>query len=158
MRKPVSPHPVRPIGHGSFGLSLWQEIFRGFDFDHTRAAIEVRHPYLDLRVLRFLLQVPVLPWCRSKYLMRQAGRGRLPETVRRRRKKTIAGDPFRYPGLPSVGLTDPAREGLSRYVAILGDESTARESSASYWVDIRRDALAAWLRHSVSTPGAKRDF
>ena len=148
MRTPVSPHPVRPVGHGSFGLSLWQEIFRGFDFDHTGAAIEVRHPYLDLRVLRFLLQVPALPWCRVKYLMRQVGRGRLPETVRRRPKKTIAGDPFRFPGLPAIGLTDPAREGLSRYVAILGDESTARESSGSYWVDIRPDALAAWLRHS----------
>ena len=158
LRTPVSAHPVRPAAHGSFGLSLWQEMFRGFDFDHTGAAIEVRHPYLDLRVLRFLLQVPVLPWCRVKYLMRQVGRRRLPETVRRRPKKTIAGDPFRFPGLPAVGLTDPACEGLSRYVAILGDQSTAREPSGSYWVDIRPDALAAWLRNSDSSPGPRSDF
>jgi asparagine synthase (glutamine-hydrolysing) len=157
MRMPISPHPVRPAGHGSFGLSLWQEIFRGFDFDHTGAALEVRHPYLDLRVLRFMLQVPVLPWCRGKYLMREVGRGRLSETVRQRPKKTIAGDPFRFPGLPAIGLSDPAPEGLSRYVAIIGEDKTARESSGSYWVDIRPDALAAWLRQSVSGAGANDD-
>jgi asparagine synthase (glutamine-hydrolysing) len=150
LRMPVSPHPVRPVGHGSFGLPLWQEIFRGFDFDHTGAAIEMRHPYLDLRVLRFLLQVPALPWCRVKYVMRQAGRARLPETVRRRPKTPISGDPFRFPGVPAIGVGDPALERLSRYVAILGDENTARKSSGSYWVDIRPEALAAWLRHSVS--------
>lgn len=145
LRTPVSPHPVRPVGHGSFSRSLWQEIFRGFDFDHTGAAIEVRHPYLDLRVLRFLLQVPALPWCRVKYLMRQVGRGRLPETVRRRPKTTITGDPFRFPGLPAIGPADPAREVLSRYVSIMDTEKKTREPSGSYWVDIRPEALAAWL-------------
>ncbi len=157
MRPPVSRHPVRPVGHASFGLSLWQEIFRSFDFDHTGAAIEVRHPYLDLRVLRFLLQVPALPWCRVKYLMRQVGRGRLPETVRHRPKTPISGDPFRFPGLPTIGRTDPAREGLSRYVAIIGPAGTARKPSGSYWVDMRPDALAAWLRHSGSWPAAQHE-
>jgi asparagine synthase (glutamine-hydrolysing) len=148
----MSPHPLRPVGHGSFDLPLWQEIFRGFDFDHTGAALEVRHPYLDLRVLRFMLQVPALPWCRAKYLVRRVARGRLPEPVRQRPKTAVAGDPFRFPGLPCAAEEDSARQALSRYVAIMGSAGLSRERSGSHWVDIRPDALAAWMRHAIDLP------
>lgn len=145
----ASSHPVRPVGHASFDLSLWQQMFRGFDFDCTGAAIEVRHPYLDLRVLRFMLQVPALPWCRVKYLMRRAARGRLPKSVLRRPKTPLAGDPFRFPGLPAIGADEAVRQRLSRYVAIMGSQESAQEASGSYWVDVRPEALAAWLRQSI---------
>jgi len=149
-RTRISPHPVRPVGHGSFDLPLWQEIFRGFDFDHTGPTIEVRHPYLDLRVLRFLLQVPALPWCRAKYLMRCVARGRVPEPVRRRPKTTIAGDPFWFPGLPAIKADDPAWKALARYVAIMQTAGRTFETSGTRWVDVRPDALAAWMRRAIA--------
>ena len=48
----------------------------------------MRHPFVDIRMLRFLLAVPPLPWCRSKYLLRRAMRGTLPKEVLHRRKAT----------------------------------------------------------------------
>jgi hypothetical protein len=140
------------VGHGSFDLPLWQEVFRNFDIDHTGAALEVRHAYLDLRVLRFMLQLPALPWCRVKYVMRQVARGRLPETVRCRPKRALADDAFPVSKLPPAGADDPAKKALARYVAMIGPTGTARESSGSHWVDVRPDALAAWLRQ----PGVGR--
>lgn len=84
---PVSNHPWRPIAYASFGIPLWQTLFEFLDAATTRACFEVTHPFLDLELLRFLLAVPALPWCRSKYLLRRAMRGALPREVLRRRKK-----------------------------------------------------------------------
>jgi asparagine synthase (glutamine-hydrolysing) len=83
---PVSNHPWRPTAYASFGIPLWQTLFEFLDAATTRACFEVRHPFLDLGMLRFLLAVPALPWCRSKYLLRRAMRGALPLEVLRRRK------------------------------------------------------------------------
>lgn len=83
---PVSNHPWRCSAYASFGIPLWQTLFEFLDASTTRASFEVRHPFLDLELLRFLLAVPALPWCRSKYLLRRAMRGALPLEVLRRRK------------------------------------------------------------------------
>jgi asparagine synthase (glutamine-hydrolysing) len=64
-------------------------MFESHDAAWTGTQVEVRHPYLDLRMLRFLLAVPPLPWCKQKYLLRRAMRGVLPESVLRRAKEAI---------------------------------------------------------------------
>ncbi len=68
-----------------------------------------RHPYLDLRVIGFLLSVPPVPWAREKLLMREAMRGRLPDAVLARRKTPLVGAPLAdlvaTHGLPT--LSDP---------------------------------------------------
>jgi len=92
----VSNHPWRPAGYASFQIPLWQTLFEYFDAAITRARFEVRHPFLDLEVLRFLLAVPALPWCRSKHLLRRAMRGALPPEILRRRKT----------GTPTVAFTN----------------------------------------------------
>lgn len=91
---PLSPHPYRPIAYMSLQIPLWQALFEGLDPGVTKRLCEVRHPFVDIRMLRFLLAVPALPWCRSKYLLRRAMRGHLPDHLLRRRKTT--------PALPSV--------------------------------------------------------
>ena len=52
-----------------------------FDAAVSGAPIEWRHPYLDLRVLTFLLSVPPFPWARRKLLMREAMKDALPGEV-----------------------------------------------------------------------------
>ena len=91
----TSPHPVRPEGYASMLIPLWQAMFESFDAGWTGASVELRHPYVDLRMLRFLLAVPALPWCRSKHLLRRAMRGVLPRAVLRRGKEGVPPAPGR---------------------------------------------------------------
>src|SRR5881409_274663 len=78
--------------------------------------LEARHPFVDLRLLRYMLAVPAVPWCRAKFLVRRAMRGVLPDAVLRRPKSPLTSDPLwedaRRRGLPTLR---PART-LERYV------------------------------------------
>src|SRR5207249_2248040 len=87
-------HPVRPIAYWSFHTPLWEALFRRMDAQETAAPIEIRHPFLDLRVLRYMLAVPTIPWCRAKYLERRAMRTALPLSVLRRPKSPLKGEPY----------------------------------------------------------------
>jgi asparagine synthase (glutamine-hydrolysing) len=60
----------------------------------TRCPVELRHPFLDLRVVNFLLALPPFPLFFGKKLLREAVAGRLPESIRTRRKSPLAGDPL----------------------------------------------------------------
>ncbi len=115
-REALSPNPIRPKSYASFTGDF--PICGGGNDGYARAEIDERHPLGDLRLVRFLLAVPAIPWCREKYLIRKALAGILPEGVRRRPKAPLAGFPdherarcARAPELPSL----PA---LKRYVDI----------------------------------------
>ena len=140
---PVSIHPLRPVGYASLHIPLWQTLFESFDAAMTHARFEVRHPYLDLPLLRFMLAVPALPWCRSKYLVRQAMRGTLPLEVLRRRKtgidpgsllKQIAGLCVR-PFLPAPGVREYVNlERITRPPATSLIESNLRARALNHWL------------------------
>jgi len=91
----ASRHTIRPKAYSSLQSPRWQAMFEGFDPGVTKTSFEVRHPFVDTRMLRFLLAVPPLPWCRSKYLLRKSMAGRLPQSVLRRRKKSVDMRPVR---------------------------------------------------------------
>jgi asparagine synthase (glutamine-hydrolysing) len=126
-------HPSRPDAYASLHSPLWQALFTAYDPERTGAAFEVRHPFLDLRVLRFMLSVPVIPWCRDKYLLRRAMRGTLPAAIVQRRKR----------GLPAT-----ARERTERWLAL---QPTAPARALKEYVDVAA-MVAARLdtRHDVS--------
>ena len=88
-------HPWRPKGYASLLSPHWQSLFERLEPAYTRASLEMRHPYVDIRVLRCMLRVPALPWCRSKHLLRTALRGVVPEPARTRAKTPLARDPLR---------------------------------------------------------------
>lgn len=140
-----SAHPIRPRAHGSLGAPAWQSVFESMHPAHTRAHLDFRHPYLDLRVLRFLLRVPVIPWCREKHLLRLALRGRVPETVRRRKKTPLRGDPLRArvrrDGLPPM----PVNRAIERFGSLEEVRRLAREDSPEVGHALRLVALGHWL-------------
>ncbi len=107
------PHPWRPGAIGSFRDPIWQSFLGGFD---ETPGLEWRHPYLDLRVLEFMLSVPPIPWARRKLLLREAMRDRLPSEILTRRKTPLVRSPLREAiaihGLPALSGRDPLR----RYV------------------------------------------
>jgi asparagine synthase (glutamine-hydrolysing) len=87
-------HPILPVGHASLALPNWAYLFEHENPGVTRSPVEVRHPFLDLRLVNFLLSLPPFPWFYEKSLLREAMAGRLPESVRRRPKTPLAGDPL----------------------------------------------------------------
>jgi asparagine synthase (glutamine-hydrolysing) len=94
-RGPHSTHPTRPRAHAALQAPYWVRLFEGLDPGVTRRPVEFRHPFFDRRLLGFLLAVPPLPWFVDKELLRRATLGVLPEAVRLRPKRPLAGDPLR---------------------------------------------------------------
>jgi len=140
-----SAHPVRPMGYSSLQIPAWQSLFEGFEPSYTGATLEVRHPYMDIRILSFLLRVPALPWCRSKFLLRQAMRGTAPEGVRRRPKVPLSKHPdyerAGLHGLPSV-IPGPLLHGFAEPAHLPRNRP---ESMVNFDVNIRFAALSHWL-------------
>ncbi|MBS0524540.1 MAG: hypothetical protein JSS04_13010 [Proteobacteria bacterium] len=115
---PPHDHPWHPRAIGSFGTPVWQSLLGNLEADLVQG-LDWRHPYLDLRVLQFLLSVPPVPWARRKLVLREAMRGRLPAEVLERRKTPLSGNALHralsgddLPPLESSSLAlwiDPAR-------------------------------------------------
>jgi asparagine synthase (glutamine-hydrolysing) len=86
-------HPIHPRGHGSLALPQWAHMFEQEDPGATGYPVETCYPFLDLRMVNYLLAIPPFPWFLKKTLLREAMAGRLPERVRTRPKTPLQGDP-----------------------------------------------------------------
>jgi asparagine synthase (glutamine-hydrolysing) len=91
--KSWSAHPIHRRGHGSLALPQWTHSFEQEDPGATHYLVETRYPFLDLRMVDYLLAIPPFPWFFRKMLLREAMTGRLPERVRTRPKTPLQGDP-----------------------------------------------------------------
>lgn len=153
-----SPHPRRPEAYRSFAGLLWEHLFSQFDAQAIGAAAEFRHPFVDLRLLRYMLAVPVVPWCRGKYLVRRAMRDALPAEVLRRPKSPLTGDP-RWESARRTGLAalQPALP-LQEYVDPVRVPDQADQDMITFWVNLRPRAFNYWLRnlHSRADDGATK--
>ena len=143
----VSHHPYRPTAYESLQIPLWQAMFESFDAGVTKNTIEVWHPYVDIRMLRFLLTVPSLPWCRSKYLLRRAMRGRLPKDVLYRRKAVGDQRPLesfwaalcKYPFVPAPHISEYVDTSRVRCRPAPADiENSLRIRSLNHWLQYSR--------------------
>jgi asparagine synthase (glutamine-hydrolysing) len=152
MRTAGSAHPVRPVGYGSLHMPAWQSVFDGLDAAYTRVPLEVAYPFLDLRMLRFLMRVPVVPWCRDKYLFRYAFRDVLPRAVRRRPKTPLHGYPHhekvRRDGWPGV-IASPRLEAYATSSPFEGSTPSPSNTDAA----LRLVALSRWLA-GLNSPAA----
>jgi len=86
-------HPTRPQAYNLLRGAGWQRLAEYLDPAAIGVPLDYRNPYLDVRVLRFLLRVPPMPWFAEKEILRETMRGRLPEEVRTRRKTPLVDDP-----------------------------------------------------------------
>jgi asparagine synthase (glutamine-hydrolysing) len=87
-------HPIHSRGHASLSLPQWTHMFEQENAGVTGHPVETRYPFLDLRIVNYLLALPPFPWFFQKMLLREAMAGRLPETVRVRPKTPLQGDPL----------------------------------------------------------------
>ncbi|MCS6813163.1 MAG: asparagine synthase-related protein [Cyanobacteria bacterium] len=86
-------HPTRQEAYRNLRSPTLTSIFETYDPGITGYPVEVRYPYLDLRLVNYLLAIPPLPWFVHKQLLRRAMVGLLPDPVRLRPKAPLAGDP-----------------------------------------------------------------
>jgi asparagine synthase (glutamine-hydrolysing) len=149
-----SQHAIRPTAYASLLMPLWHTIFDSLDPAYTGASLEVRYPYLDIRVLQFLLKVPAVPWCRDKHLLRLAMKGILPDAIRLRRKTPLAGGPeyerVRRYGLPPLRST-PRLRAFGAPELLGGDAPGPEEAGAN----VRFVVLSHWLNQLE--PGPQTD-
>lgn len=97
---------------------IWVAVFEAEDPGSSGFLLERRHPFFDLRLLRFSLALPA-PWCRGKGLLRQAVGDLLPSEVLHRPKTPLAGVPHHsFVAPPRILLEDlpVAKEQLMQYL------------------------------------------
>ena len=137
----------------AFESKVWAPLFEGFDPGSTKLLLEVRHPLTDVRVIDFLLEIPAVPWCIDKHILRRAMKNRLPPAVLNRHKTPLASDPtLHLAQAASVRCLDifEVNTQLRSFVNLnrrkaLADEQTA----AGRWANLRVFALNHWLTHSL---------
>ncbi|HEU4769349.1 MAG TPA: asparagine synthase-related protein [Pyrinomonadaceae bacterium] len=86
-------HPLRPRAFGTLFSPHWDSLMSRHEAGTTLLPLEVRHPLIDVRVVEYLLALPVIPWLLDKAILRNAMAGILPDAVRLRPKSPLAGDP-----------------------------------------------------------------
>ena len=140
----------RPEAGMAMSHVSWPRLFEDFDAGVTCIPVEVRYPFFDLRIVTFLLGLPRLPWCCDKELLRQAGRGVLPEAVRLRPKSPLRAD-------PTVALLQkPESAWVDRFVAVPELQQYVHrdripavhgeKQAGVAWVNLRPLSLNFWLR------------
>ena len=122
--------------------------FEGHDAGTSGTPIEYGFPFFDLRVLRFLLSVPTVPWKYGKHLLRAAMKGALPDPILHRPKAPLAGDPALAAGgrFPIEWRECMKRTPeLERYISPGIDQQNRDADPASD--DSKAFELASWWYH-----------
>jgi asparagine synthase (glutamine-hydrolysing) len=89
---PPSPHPFNSRAYLAVnGLSV-ASVLELSDPYWTGCHTEIRAPFLDRRLARFMLRIPPVPWAMDKYLIRRSQIGVLPDEIRLRPKTPILHD------------------------------------------------------------------
>jgi asparagine synthase (glutamine-hydrolysing) len=111
---PIEEHPLHPAAYRALHAGYWASVHETEDAGCTRVNLQTRAPLLDLRILRFLLRLPPVPWCINKELSRRAMKVGLPDEVLARPKTPLGEDPLkvcwqRDRWRPSSGKNPPKR-------------------------------------------------
>ena len=152
----------RPAAMHALNSKIWTALFEGYDPASTKLDLEVRHPFLDLRLVEFLLAIPVKPWCVHKHILRSAMNGKLPPAVLNREKTGLAGDPaLQLVRRASVRWLDSFEVSpqLRAFVNLNRRRSVADEqTSDALWASLRVFALNYWLTNSRSQTQVNKTF
>lgn len=145
-------HPVVPLAYASLALPVWTQLFETDDPGVTRSPVEVRYPFLDLRIVEFLLAIPPFPWFYEKALLRQTMTGKLPKEILNRPKTPLAADPL----IAHLNLSHSAafdqtswHNEIKRFVdPAVVPRLAGERSPAKARVGIRPHCLNFWLQYS----------
>jgi asparagine synthase (glutamine-hydrolysing) len=137
--------------------ALWSCVHEGHDPSYSMVPLEVRLPFLDLRLLTYLLALPPIPWCVSKQLLRLALQNSLPEAICHRPKTPLVENPIairlkQLPQSPLQSLKSFAQMFVNLDALMQIDKHTCKPIwslednlpavSLSFWLDRESESLA----------------
>lgn len=142
-------HPLRPEAYRRLSSPAWPAYLESADPGVTGVAVEHRWPFLDLRLVNYVLALPPLPWCVDKQLLRLAMRESLPVPLLRRKKSPLADEPLRIQlQAHDWSWVDrfEASPQLARFVDRAAIPPVARLAAGhNPWSDLRPFCLNYWL-------------
>jgi len=145
-------HPTMPAAHASLLLPQWPQLFELGDAGVTGHPMDMLYPFLDLRIVNYVLALPPFPWTFEKTLLREAMFCHLPEHIRLRRKRPFRNDPLirmlkqaDTHWIERAAWSDEAERYVNRAAlpALQGESVDDRAS-----VDVRALCLNFWLQSS----------
>lgn len=158
---PAGEHPLRADAYRKMTMPVWPSYFESWDPGVTRVPVEGRYPFLDVRLVEYLMAIPPIPWCVNKQIVRESMQGRLPDRIRRRRKTPLAGDPLvahlRAPGAERLARFE-AMPGLDRYVDPSAIPRLAASSPHDAGLNVRPRCLNHWLTRLQATRVLEEDI
>jgi len=152
LMKPLErSHPWYPDAHAILNdASYWPEILEREEAEWTRSPLESRAPFLDRRLIDFLLRVPPVPLSIDKELLRRAMKRMLPEEVRLRPKVPLGGDPLAAQVRSGIWNPLPLSEptATARLFVDWGQVSNILANSSGDFLsrDLRPLLLNRWLK------------
>jgi asparagine synthase (glutamine-hydrolysing) len=149
-RESLPVHPVHPHAYQGLHSGYWGSVLEEEEVGWTGANLESRAPFLDLRLLKFLLRLPPVPWCMHKELTRRSMRGRLPVEILARPKTPLVQEPLQMcqqkAGWHPVPPKSPPKR-LQEFVKWSPWLATLESSKGlSLWENLYPLALAYWLK------------
>jgi asparagine synthase (glutamine-hydrolysing) len=144
----------RPAATRALNAKIWTSLFEGYDSGSTKLNLDLRHPFLDLRLLNYLFAIPTVPWCVNKHILREAMKDQLPAAVLQRPKTGLAGDPaLQLVRRASVRWLDSFEVSpqLRAFVNLDRRRAIAEETPDALWASLRVFALNYWLTHCKPT-------
>jgi len=144
----------RPAAMRALNSKIWTSLFEGYDGGSTGQNLDVRHPFLDIRLIEYLLAIPTKPWCINKHILRCAMSRKLPGEVLNRPKTGLMGDPaLQLVQRASVRWLDTFESNpqLDAFVDLKRRRPVAEEKTPdALWASLRVFALNYWLTKSQS--------
>lgn len=149
--EPQIPGMLQPRVYKKLSQLIWTEDEEFlYPIDYTPAVYVA--PFLDLRMIEFALSLPPTYMNRKKYLMRQAMKGVLPDSIVERPKTSpgpLLTNLLKQPGLDWVDKWEPV-PALAAFVdrakvpAVVGADAPGNPYA---YVHLRALALNQWLAH-----------
>jgi len=152
-------HPLHPQAYESLHSGYWASVLETEDAGWTGVPLELRAPLLDLRLLRFLLRLPPVPWCVNKALTRRAMANKLPDAVVQRPKTPLVDDPLSHCELPAGWAADVSLDHRGRLEMFVNwdkwCETLSGPKGSLSWLSLRPVSLLYWLKAVENRMGIK---
>jgi asparagine synthase (glutamine-hydrolysing) len=83
----------------TINTNIWEHIFETQDIDYGRNGLEIRYPFMDIRLINFCLRIPESQKLQngiSRFILREAMRGIIPDSIYDRMNKSILSPYYDY--------------------------------------------------------------
>lgn len=83
----------------TINTNIWEHIFETQDIDYGRNGLEIRYPFMDIRLINFCLRIPESQKLQngiSRFILREAMKGIIPDSIYYRMNKSILSPYYDY--------------------------------------------------------------